>query len=282
MPESLHRLVVRDARQGQGDLQSQHLVRQSRDQSVDDGDDVLHLHKRHFQVQLRELGLTIGTQVFVAKAAGDLHVAVVPGDHHDLLVELRGLGQRVERTGVHAAGYEVIAGTFGRAASQDGRLDVDEGVFFEVVAHRLDDAAAQHERALHGGPPQIQVAVAQPQIFGRQVGLCRHKRRRLAFVQQLQLLAAQLDLAGVQLGIDRTGRACRDFAGHLDHVLAAQRPGLGQLRIAAVGAEDHLGLAIAVAQVNENGSSVIAIAVDPAAKCGLLSDMRQPHLTARV
>ena len=54
------------------------------------------IDERHFQVQLRELRLAVGPQVLVAEAAGDLHVAVVAGDHQDLLVKLRRLRQGVE------------------------------------------------------------------------------------------------------------------------------------------------------------------------------------------
>ena len=93
--------------------------------------------KRHLQVELRELRLAVGAQVFVAEAAGDLHVAVVAGDHQNLLVELRRLRQRVERAVVHAAGHQVVAGPLRRAAAEDRRFDVDEVVLFEIVAHAL-------------------------------------------------------------------------------------------------------------------------------------------------
>ena len=83
-------------------------------------DHVVGVDERHLQVELRELRLAVGPQVFVAEAAGDLHVAVVAGDHQDLLVELRRLRQGVERAVVHAAGHQVVAGPFGRAAAEDG------------------------------------------------------------------------------------------------------------------------------------------------------------------
>ena len=82
--------------------------------------------ERHFQVQLRELRLAVGPQVFVAETAGHLDVAVVAGDHQNLLVELRRLRQGVERALLHAAGHEVVAGALRRAAAEHRRLDVDE------------------------------------------------------------------------------------------------------------------------------------------------------------
>ena len=66
-------------------------------QPVDHLVDVLLLHERHLQVELRELGLAVGAEVLVAEAAGDLEVALVPADHQQLLEELRRLRQRVPR-----------------------------------------------------------------------------------------------------------------------------------------------------------------------------------------
>ena len=50
-------------------------------QPLDDAEDVVHLDERHFQVELRELRLAVGTQVLVAQAAGDLEILVVAGHH---------------------------------------------------------------------------------------------------------------------------------------------------------------------------------------------------------
>ena len=47
-------------------------------------------------VDLGELGLAVGAEVLVAEAAGDLEVVLDAGDHEQLLVLLRRLGQGVE------------------------------------------------------------------------------------------------------------------------------------------------------------------------------------------
>jgi len=41
----------------------------------------LFVHERSFDVELGKFGLTIGTQVFVAKAARDLKIALKPRHH---------------------------------------------------------------------------------------------------------------------------------------------------------------------------------------------------------
>ena len=58
----------------------------------------------HLLVHLGELGLTVGAQVLVAVAAGDLEIAVKAGQHQDLLVELGALGQRIKVPRLHTAG----------------------------------------------------------------------------------------------------------------------------------------------------------------------------------
>ena len=61
-----------------------------------DAEDVVLVHERHLDVDLRELGLAIDAQVLVAEALHDLEVAVEAGHHEELLEELRALGERVE------------------------------------------------------------------------------------------------------------------------------------------------------------------------------------------
>ncbi len=62
--------------------------------------DVVLLDEAHLDVDLGELGLTVGTQVLVAEALGDLVVALDATDHEQLLQKLRGLRQGVEVAGL--------------------------------------------------------------------------------------------------------------------------------------------------------------------------------------
>src|SRR5262249_58287992 len=96
--------------------------------------------ERELDVHLREFRLSVGAQVLVAKAASDLEVAVESRDHEYLLEELRRLRQRVEVPGVHPARHEIVARALRRAARQRRRLDLDEALAVEIVAHRLDHA----------------------------------------------------------------------------------------------------------------------------------------------
>ena len=173
-----HRLVVGHPRQRQLELHAEDFLRQPGHQPIDHADDVLRGDERHFQVQLRELRLPIGPQVLVAKATGDLDIAVISGHHEDLLIKLGRLRQGIEMPLHHAAGHEVIAGTFRRASPQHGGLDLDEPLLVEVVAHRLDDAVAKKQRLLHLLPPQVDIAIFQSQILAGQIDAAGLKRRR--------------------------------------------------------------------------------------------------------
>ena len=105
-------------------------------------DNVFHIDKRHLDVELREFRLAVGAKVLVAETARHLDVAVVPGDHEELLIELRRLGQRVERALRDSARNEIVARALGGALAQDGRFDFQEIVLVEVVAQRLGNAVS--------------------------------------------------------------------------------------------------------------------------------------------
>ena len=95
-----HGVVVGDARErrGQGDAGG---GKGGGAELLDDGEDGFAAREAHFQIDLGELELAVGAQVFVAEAAGDLEVAVEAGDHEDLLEDLRRLraARRIRRDG---------------------------------------------------------------------------------------------------------------------------------------------------------------------------------------
>ena len=48
-------------------------------------EDVFLAHERHLQIDLGELRLPVGAQVFIPEAADDLKIAIEARDHEDLL-----------------------------------------------------------------------------------------------------------------------------------------------------------------------------------------------------
>ena len=53
----------------------------------------------------QQFGLAVGAQILVAEAFDDLEIAIIAGDHQELFIGLRRLGQGEELTGVHPAGH---------------------------------------------------------------------------------------------------------------------------------------------------------------------------------
>ena len=153
-------------------------------QRLEDREDQILGRERDLEVDLRELRLPIGAQVLVAEALGDLEVAVHAGDHQDLLEDLRRLRQREELARVDAARHEIVARPFRRRLREDRRLDLEEALLVEVAADLERHLVPQDHVLLQPLAPQVEVAVAQPHLFGDRGVFVDRERRRLRVVQQ--------------------------------------------------------------------------------------------------
>ncbi len=205
-----------------------------------------------------------------------MHVAIVPRDHQNLLVQLRRLRQRVKAAVAHPARYQVVAGALGRAAAQNGRFDVHEVVCFEVVAHALRHAVAEQHGALHYRTTQVEVTVLESKVFAGQFPHALRGRDggRHRFIQQLELSDTDLNIARVVLGVGHAGGAWRHVARDLNDVLGPQRLALFDQLGRRIGRiEHHLSNAVTIAKVDKQSTAVIAIAIDPATQGDLLASV---------
>ena len=99
------------------------------DHLFDQGPNIRRIDKAHFQVELGKFRLTVGAQVFIAKAAGNLKIAFNASHHEQLLKLLRALRQRIEFPGMKTAGHNKIARTLWRALEQNRRLNLQKVAF---------------------------------------------------------------------------------------------------------------------------------------------------------
>ena len=191
------RVVVADARERQLELRAAHALEHVRDQALVHGQDVLDLDERHLDVELGEIRLAVGALVLVTEATGDLVVALEAADHQELLEELRRLGQRVERAGLAARGHEEVTRALGGRAGEDGRLDLQESLAVEELAHRARDGGSRRDRALERLAAQVEVAVAKPHLLPHLAREALDLERRRVRVRELVRGAdAELELAG--------------------------------------------------------------------------------------
>ena len=252
------------------------------DHALHQGDDVFLVAKAHLHIDLGELRLTVGAQVFVAEAFDDLVIAVHAGHHEQLFEELRRLRQGVELAGADPAGHQVVARALRGGAGEHRRFDFQKTRIVEIAAHALQGLVAQDEVARDLRPAQIQVAVLQPQGVGDLDILIQRKRRRFTGVEDAQLIHQNLDGTGFELGVVHVRRPAGDMSAHCQHPLAPELVRLGMNFRIDLRIEHHLGDAPAVAQVDEDDAAMITAAQDPAHEDTFLTEMVQTEIVAGV
>src|SRR5262249_22653637 len=106
--------------------------------------------------------------------------------------------------------------------------------------------------------------------------------RRTRGVQDPELLANHFHLSRLDRRIDRVLRAQIDHAFDGHDVFRAKLVGLFVHRGVAIGPENDLGYAVAVAKVDEVDSAQIAAAMNPAHQDGALACIGGAKLTTSV
>ena len=203
-------------------------------------------------VDLRELGLPIGSQVLVAEAAHDLEVAVEARDHQELLEELRRLGQGVVAAVVDARGNEVVAGAFRRRLGQHGRLDLEEALLVHVAANLHRDLVTQREVLLHHRAAQVEVAVLEADVLAGVDVVLDGKDRGPGLVEDPDLSSQHLDLPRGESGVHRVGGALGNLSDDREDVLRTHFVGRGMSRLGDLRTRHDLADPLAVAQINED------------------------------
>ena len=274
---AVHGVGKAHGREGIGQVDVQHLLEDGADHRLEDAPDLLLVQERGLAVDLGEFGLAVGTQVLVPEALDDLVIAIEAGHHQQLLEQLRRLRQRKELAIVHPRRHQVIACAFGRRAGQHRRLDIDEAEVVQITAHRHRHAVAQHQVLLHRRATQVQHPVGQADVLG-QVLVIELEGRRHRRIQHLQFVAQHLDLAALDRVVAGARGTATHLAGDADAVLVAQALGRGE-GLGPIGIADHLGQALAVAQIDEDHAPVVPTPVDPPQQGHFLIEMGLGHIT---
>ena len=277
---TLHHFFVGISGNGHGKIDVHGLKEQSVDISLCHGQDVLHVHKAHLQIDLGELRLTVCAKILVAEATGNLHVAVKACHHGKLLVQLGRLGQCVERAGMHAGGNQVVSCTLGGGTDQIGSLDLDKAVLIEIVTGDLGHAVTEHQILLQFAAAEIQIAVFETNVLGGLAIVHDLKGRHLALAQDLNGIRIDLHLAGGDLRIDAGTNSHRSAHGKHELVTAGRRL-LKQCGIGGI-VKCQLNEAGTVSQIQEQQITQISLLFDPAHHTDSLACMLTAKLAATV
>ncbi len=267
-----HRLGVGHPREGCRDLVADEPP-QRREDLLGERDDVVLLDEAHLDVQLGELRLSVGAEVLVAVAPGDLVVALHPGDHQQLLEQLGALRQCVPAARLQARGDQEVAGALRGGPGQRRGLDLDEVVGGQHVAGDPVDLAAQPQCRGRTGPAQVEVAVGQPDLLadlaGAVAGVVDGEGQGGGRTEHLDAVRGgdHLDVTGRQARVLVALRTRGHLTGDLQAVLRAQ---LVRDRLVADHDLDHAG---GLPEVDEGDAAVVAPPGDPAGEGDGLADV---------
>ncbi len=281
---AVQRFLEADALERRGHVRVECSFPDALEQTFDERVNVFAFNEAHFDVQLRELGLTIGAQILVAITARELKIFLHARDHENLFELLRRLRQRIERPRLATIRHEKFARTFGRRLEQRGRLDFEEALFIHETTRRDGDLGTRAEVARHFRATQVEISILQAQLFidlVRDFGIVHGERQDFCHVQNLKRLRHQLDFAGRNLGVVRAGGTLSDLTRDADHAFAAQGRGLLEQFFGPIRRIEHgLRTALAVADINEDEAAEIAPGVNPAGERDGLPEVSRAQFVA--
>ena len=181
---------------------------------------------------------------------------------------------------MHAARHQVVARAFRRRLRQHRGLDFQKLVLVEESPDGHRRLVAQLHVLLHPPPPQVEVAVAQPDIFRDRAVLGNLERRGRRVVEHADLPRRDLHHAGLQLRVDGVLGPPLGWPQHRHDVLGPQPLRCREER--RVVARHDLRHAVPVAHVHEDQRAEIAHAVHPSQQDDLLADIGFAQRPARV
>ena len=275
-----HRLAPRYTREGTAELDAERLAEQVLGEPFEDFEHVFLFDERHLAVYLGEFRLAVGPQVLIAEAAYDLEIAVVAGDHQQLLESLRRLRQGVEFAGIHARGDHEVAGPFRRGADEERRLYFEEAFSVEKTAGALGHAVAQQDVALQGWPAQVEITVFHAEFVAAVAVLLDGEGGYLGPVEDGERRDGYFDVARRYLGIFRGAFTYR--ARRLYDIFTPQ-PGRSCTYLGRrVFVHDELRNAVTVAQVDEGHCAEVSHFLYPSGECRARAGIVDAEFSARM
>ena len=181
---------------------------------------IIPLDKGHLAVYLGELRLAVSPEVLVAEASDYLEIPVIACDHKKLLEGLRGLGQGIELSRVHAGRHHEVTCTFRCGLDEIWRFYFKETFAVKVVAHLMRKPVAKLEGFPERVPAQVEIPVFRPELLSAVADILYSERRSLRLVEYLYVREPDLNVACGHLGVPAL--ALYDLSRSLDHVFTPE------------------------------------------------------------
>ena len=184
-----------------------------------------------------------------------------------------------------AAGQHVIAGAFRGGACEHRGFHLNEALALEKAAGRLDRLGPHPQVVVHALAAQIEIAVAQPQLFaGVLLVVHRHGEGQIALHAVQHGDAAGQHFYGPrgQLVVQGFRWSGPHLAVHLQHGFAAQVFRNGKSLSSEVRVHCDLDGAAAIAQIDEDHPAVVSTPVHPAAELHSVVDVLLAQVAATV
>ena len=238
-------------------------------------------NKRHLDVDLGELGLTISAQVLIAEATGNLVIALDAADHEHLLELLRRLRQSIELARVRTGRHEVIARAFRSRVCKNRSFNLDETALVESLTHCLGNLVAKQKVRVHLRATKVEITPLHTGGFVRLDAVLDGEMRCDRSVEDFDGSRENLDFTGDHVGVLGTLATRTNATGNLQNILAAKMLGDMELLFAdAIGVDNDLRIPLAIAKVAEDQSTMVAIVPSPAGKHNLTPNIALAQLTA--
>ena len=184
---------------------------------------VVFVDEGHFHIKLGKFRLTVGAQVFIAEAAGNLEVFFHAGYHENLLKQLRRLRQGIELARVDTARDKIVTGAFRSALAEHRRFDFKEALVIHEVTDELRHFMTEDEVALHFWSAQVKITIAQSYIFIDVHTVLDIERRRLGRVQDIEAFDYDFHFTGRKVRVYRFFRTVADHTFDLQDKFTADR-----------------------------------------------------------
>ena len=276
---SAHGLMPRHLLEFFGQLHIEHLLEKMACHILEEHDDILLVDERHLAVDLCELRLSVGPEVFVAEALGDLEITVEATDHEQLLQRLRALRQGVELSRVHARGHYEVASPLGCRPDEYGCFHFDEVACVEEVAYEDGHAMPEFQVFPHGVSPEVEVPVFHAYVVATIGIVFDGEGRSGALAEHIEFADDDLDIARGYVFVFALPFA--HLSDSLDAVFTSELVGaFAQFSIDSL-VEHQLRDTIPVTQVDESHSTHLPGALYPSGECHHLAHIREPQFSTR-